>query len=86
MSDIQEEVTESAKLVELRRRLELYKDMETKMLSGEAQSYNVGNRQLSRYGISLSDVQKKISELEEAIYAEEHGTDRWHGNLYPIDD
>ncbi len=82
MNDVQE----SEKLVELRRRLKLYKDMETNMLEGGAQSYNVGNRSLSRYGLSLADIQKKITELEEAIYAEENGSNRWCGNLYPIDD
>ncbi len=86
MSDIQEETQESEKLVELRRRLALYKDMETNILSGGAQSYNVGNRQLTRYGLSLSDIRKTIKELEEEIHAEEKGFNRWSGNLYPIDD
>lgn len=86
MSDVQEEIIENPKLAELQRRLALYKDMETNMLSGGAQSYGVGGRTLSRYGISLADVQKKITELEEAIYAEENGSNRWSGNLYPIDD
>ena len=80
------ETTESDKLVELRRRLALYKDMETNILTGGAQSYNVGNRQLSRYGVSLNDIQRKIAELEEAIHAEEYGSSRWRGNLYPTDD
>lgn len=85
MSDTQEEVT-TDKLTELKRRLALYKDMETNILSGGAQSYNVGNRQLTRYGLSLSDIRATIKELEEEINAEEKGFNRWSGNLYPIDD
>ncbi len=80
------ETTESARVTELKRRLQLYKDMEEKMLSGGAQSYNIGNRSLTRYGLSLADVQKKISELEEEINAEENGASRWSGNFYPTDD
>lgn len=74
------------KLSELKRRLALYRDMETNILTGGAQSYNVGNRQLSRYGVSLSEVRAMIKELEEEINAEENGSSRWCGNLYPIDD
>ena len=81
MDDIEYE-----KLTELKRRLALYKDMETNMLTGGAQSYNVGNRQLSRYGLSLKDIQEKITDLEERINAIENGNSRWSGNLYPIDD
>lgn len=81
-----EEKNESEKLIELRRRLALYKDMETNILSGEAQSYNVGNRSLTRYGVSLAEVRATIKELEIEISAEENGAARWSGNLFPIDD
>lgn len=81
-----EDTGESEKLIELRRRLALYKDMESNILTGAAQSYNVGNRTLSRYGVSLSDVRAMIKELEEAINAEINGSARWCGNMFPIDD
>ena len=77
---------ESEKLIELRRRLALYKDMEANILTGEAQSYNVGNRSLTRYGVSLAEVRKTIKELEQEINAELCGNARWSGNMFPIDD
>ena len=80
------EKPESEKLQELRRRLALYKDMETGILTGEAQSYNVGNRQLTRYGVSLREIKATIKELEIAINAELNGGARWRGNLYATDD
>ncbi len=89
MSDTENNEIENVeldKLSELKRRLALYRDMETNILTGGAQSYNVGNRQLARYNISLSEVRKTIAELEEQIAAEESGTARWSGNFYPIDD
>ena len=77
---------ETSKLEDLRRRLALYKDMETNILEGGAQSYGVGNRTLSRYGVSLSEVRATIKELETEINAIESGSARWSGNLYPVDD
>jgi hypothetical protein len=76
---------ESAKLQELRRRLSMYKEMEATILTGGAQSYNVGNRQLSRYGVSLAEIKATIKELESEINAELNGRARWRGNFYPID-
>lgn len=73
------------RLQELRRRLAMYKDMEANILTGGAQSYNVGNRQLSRYGVTLTEVKATIKELEAEIKAELRGHARWRGNMYPID-
>jgi hypothetical protein len=88
MSDTTEnpQKPESEKLQDLRRRLALYKNMEEGILTGEAQSYNVGNRQLTRYGVSLADIRKTIKELETEINAEINGGARWRGNFYPVDD
>ena len=82
----QKETTDSEKVQELRKRLSLYKDMEEKILTGEAQSYTIGGRQLSRYGVSLPEIRKTIKDLENAIYAETHGCARWRGNFYAVDD
>jgi hypothetical protein len=73
------------RLQELRRRLVMYKDMEANILTGGAQSYNVGNRQLSRYGVTLTEIKATIKELESEINAELRGRARWRGNMYPID-
>ena len=73
------------RLQELQRRLSLYKDMEANILTGGAQSYNVGNRQLSRYGVSLAEIRATIKELEAEINAVKRGRARWRGNMYPID-
>ena len=81
-----EDYGESEKLKDLRRRLALYKDMEYNILTGAAQSYGVGNRTLSRYGVSLYEVRATIKELEESINAELNGSARWCGNLFPVDD
>ena len=79
------EMQESAKLQELRKRLAMYKSMEENILTGGAQSYNIGGRQLSRYGVSLAEIKATIKELESEINAEITGRRRWRGNFYPID-
>lgn len=49
------------------RLLNLY-ELEEDMLSGKAvQSYSLGSRSVSRYGMTLTEVQNQIEKLEEEI-------------------
>lgn len=50
-----------------RERLDLYYRMEAQMLADPVQSYTIGSRSLSKYGMSLADLRNAISELEEEI-------------------
>lgn len=54
-------------LKEKQERLQLYKDMEIKMLTGSAQSYSFGSRSKSNYSMSLSEIRAAIAKLEEEI-------------------
>lgn len=53
------------KIQDVEDRLSLYRNAEKKILEG--QSYSIGSRQLTR--ANLSDVQKKILELENELDA-----------------
>ena len=78
-------MSDTEELEELKRRLNLYKELEENILTGGAQSYNIGNRSLNRYNVSLQQVKNTIEELEEKINAIETGSARWSGNLYSED-
>lgn len=55
-------------LVQKKRRLQLYYDRETEMLSQEGvKSYGIGSRNLTRYDTALKDIQEKIKTLESEI-------------------
>ena len=54
-------------LQEKQERLQLYKDMEVKMLTGSAQSYSLGSRSKTNYNMSLSEIRAAIQKLEEEI-------------------
>ena len=54
-------------LLEKQERLQLYKDMEVKMLTGSAQSYSLGSRSKTNYNMSLSEIRAAIQKLEEEI-------------------
>ncbi len=54
-------------LQEKQERLQLYKDMELKMLTGSAQSYSLGSRSKTNYNMSLSEIRTAIQKLEEEI-------------------
>ena len=54
-------------LLEKQERLQLYKDMEVKMLTGSAQSYSLGSRSKTNYNMSLSELRSAIQKLEEEI-------------------
>ena len=54
-------------LQEKQERLQLYKDMEVKMLTGSAQSYSLGSRSKTNYNMSLSELRAAIQKLEEEI-------------------
>ena len=54
-------------LLEKQERLQLYKDMEVKMLTGSAQSYSLGSRSKTNYNMSLSEIRTAIQKLEEEI-------------------
>ena len=52
-----------------RKRLDLYLQRETEMLSGGVQSYGIGSRNLARYNTDLSTIRAAIKELEGEIQA-----------------
>lgn len=54
-------------LQEKQERLQLYRDMEVKMLTGGAQSYSLGSRSKTNYNMSLSEIRTAIQKLEEEI-------------------
>ena len=54
-------------LLEKQERLQLYRDMEVKMLTGSAQSYSLGSRSKTNYNMSLSELRTAIQKLEEEI-------------------
>jgi DNA anti-recombination protein RmuC len=55
-------------LTQKKRRLQLYYDRETEMLSQEGvKSYGIGSRNLTRYDTALKDIQDKIKTLESEI-------------------
>ena len=54
-------------LEEKQERLQLYKDMEIKMLTGSAQSYSFGSRSKSNYSMSLNEIRTAIAKLEKEI-------------------
>ena len=54
-------------LLEKQERLQLYKDMEVKMLTGSAQSYSLGSRSKTNYNMTLSEIRSAIQKLEEEI-------------------
>ena len=54
-------------LLEKQERLQLYKDMELKMLTGSAQSYSLGSRSKTNYNMSLSEIRTAIQKLEDEI-------------------
>ena len=54
-------------LQEKQERLQLYKDMEVKMLTGSAQSYSLGSRSKTNYNMTLSEIRAAIQKLEEEI-------------------
>ena len=54
-------------LLEKQERLQLYKDMEVKMLTGSAQSYSLGSRSKTNYNMTLSEIRAAIQKLEEEI-------------------
>lgn len=57
-----------AKLIDLRERLQLYKDREREILSKSGvKSYTIGPRSLSRYDTALGDVRAAIADLEQKI-------------------
>lgn len=55
------------KLNELRERRKLYLDAERELLTGGAQSYNVGSRSLTRYGMTASELRSAIKGLNDEI-------------------
>lgn len=52
-----------------RKRLDLYLQRESEMLSGGVQSYGIGSRNLARYNTDLGTIRAAIKELESAIEA-----------------
>jgi predicted DNA-binding transcriptional regulator YafY len=55
-------------LAQKKRRLQMYYDRETEVLSQEGvKSYGIGSRNLTRYDTALKDIQDKIKTLESEI-------------------
>ena len=48
-------------------RLQMYRDMDEKMLNGAAQSYSLGSRSKTNYSMSLDQIRAAIKQLEEEI-------------------
>ena len=48
-------------------RLELYKDMEVKILTGSPQAYSFGSRSKTNYSMTPDQLRAAIKELEEEI-------------------
>lgn len=55
------------KLEDKRRRLDLYKLQEKRMLENGVQSYGIGSRNLARYNLDLKAIQAEIEVLEDEI-------------------
>lgn len=47
--------------------LDYYYAQETKMLSGDAQSYNIGSRSVTKYSADLNTIRSNIDDLEKRI-------------------
>lgn len=60
------------KIADKKRRLELYRQQEERMLTGQAQSYGVGTRNVSKYPTELTTIQNAIKTLEKEIDALEN--------------
>ena len=78
-------MTKSEEIEKLKKRLEMYYQMEENILSGKPVSYGIGSRNLSRYNVSLSEVQSAISKLEEKIKAKEGKKTRRAVSIVPTD-
>lgn len=50
-----------------RRRLAAYLAKEEKLLNSEAQSYSLGTRSKSKYNVTLEELRKAITQLEDEI-------------------
>ena len=50
-----------------RRRLVAYLAKEEKLLNSEAQSYSLGTRSKSKYNVTLEELRKAITQLEDEI-------------------
>lgn len=55
------------RLATLRERLKAYQDRELEMLRGGVQSYGIGSRNVTRYGIDLGTLRDTIKALEQEI-------------------
>lgn len=78
-------MAEKQEVEKLKRRLDMYCQMEENILSGKPVSYGIGSRSLSRYNVSLSEVQSMISKLEEQIKAKEGKKTRRAVSIVPTD-
>ena len=54
-------------IAEKRERRQLYLEREKVMLKGGAQSYGIGNRNLTRYNTDLAQIRAAIKELSDEI-------------------
>lgn len=50
-----------------RKRLNLYLDMEEKMLTGSPQAYSIGSRSKTNYSMSPDQLRTAIKQLEEEV-------------------
>ena len=55
------------RLVDLRVRLNLYRDIETAILTGKPYAYTVGPRNKTNYPMKLDDLRKAIRDIEAEI-------------------
>lgn len=56
-----------AELNELKERRQHYLAQERRMLTGGAQAYGIGSRNLTRYSVDLGNIRAALKELDEAI-------------------
>ncbi|MBR5202375.1 MAG: hypothetical protein IKW45_03835 [Clostridia bacterium] len=55
------------KLTDKKQRLQLYKEMEIKMMTGAAQAYSLGSRSKTNYSVQLNEIRTAIASLESEI-------------------
>lgn len=77
--------TKEERIIEVKRRLQLYKDREEHMLTNGVQSYGVGTRNATRYNTDLAEIRKAIAELEQDLNELEAGTRRKAVGVIPRD-
>lgn len=67
ISSVKRERLEKKKEKITERLTNLYEKEEEMLSSGAVQSYSIGSRSISKYGLSLKDLQSEIQRLEQEL-------------------